>query len=228
LTEPLTVAAILVSLFVYVFLIAPIENVAVRAAILLAIILLVLLLFLPKVIPGAFVSLQKLAPEPSFWPTTLQTWAEIIWRVFTVLGIMVGGLFAYYKFWKGREFARRVEPKLSAGSVARSDGRFYLQAEASAKNIGLSRVEISHEYTYILVEVREFGTADWVERDDLYFVFQPQQALEPGETVGEPVLIEIPDNGYLAVRLTLGFAASHDNQWWARSLVNLVGEADNG
>jgi hypothetical protein len=163
----------------------------------------------------------------SFWPTTLQTWAEVLWRVVTVLGIMAGGLFTYYKFFRGREFARRVEPKLSAGSVARRGGTIYLQAEASAKNIGLSKVGISYDHTYILVEVREYGAMDWVELPDLYFVFQAQQALESGETVGEPILIEIPYRDYLAIRLTLCFAASRDNQWWARSLVRLAEEADN-
>jgi len=89
-------------------------------------------------------------------------------------------------------------------------------------------VGISHEHTYILVEVREFGATDWVELPDLYFVFQAQQALESGETAGEPILIEIPFRDYLAIRLTLGFAASRDNQWWARTLVSLGEEADNG
>jgi hypothetical protein len=171
--------------------------------------------------------LDQYGTGPSFWPATLQTWAEVVWRGFAVLGIAAGGLFAYYKFFKGREFARRVEPKLSAGSVARRDETIYLQAEASAKNIGLSKVEISHDHTYILVEVREFGAPDWIERPELYFVFQAQQALESGETVGEPILIEIPYSDYLAIRLTLGFAASRDNQWWARSLVKLAEEADN-
>lgn len=130
---------------------------------------------------------QQSANQP-LWLTTTRTVAEIVWRFVAALGIIVGGLFAYYKFFKGREFSARVEPKLSAGKVIRREGKIYLQAEASAKNIGLSRVEIVHSSTYILVEVREWGAAEWHELEDVYYVFMVQEAIEPGEIAGEPIL----------------------------------------
>lgn len=173
-----------------------------------------------------FALIQQSANQP-LWLTTTRTVAEIVWRFVAALGVIVGGLFAYYKFFKGREFSARVEPKLSAGRVIRREGTIYLQAEASAKNIGLSRVPIIHSSTYILVEVREWGAGEWHELEDVYYVFMAQEAIEPGEVAGEPILMEIPEGNYLAIRLTLGVAGP-DNQWWAIGIVNLAEEADNG
>jgi hypothetical protein len=141
--------------------------------------------------------------EQPLWLTMYQTWAEIIWRGATVLAIGVGGFFAWYKFWRGREFAQRVIPKLSAGNVSRGDGMIYLRADASAKNIGLSKVKIDSLRTCIVVELRERNAANFKELAGVERVFQTQGMLEPNEEVGEPIMIPIADGNYLEAKLHL-------------------------
>jgi len=51
--------------------------------------------------------------------------------------------------------------------------------------------------------------------------------LEPDETIGEPVWVEIPDRGKVALRLDLYVAESEESGWLAREVVNLVEELDN-
>jgi hypothetical protein len=168
---------------------------------------------------------------PPLWLTVAQTWAEIIWRGATVLAIVAGGLFAYYKFWRGREFAKRIEPTLAARTATRSDGMLYLRAEASVKNIGLSKVSIDHASTCITVELLRRGTVDWEELESVFRVFQGQDTLEPNEVVGGQFLIPIPDGNYLAAKLYLNFFATGHNAWRAArrasSLVDLAESADN-
>jgi hypothetical protein len=165
------------------------------------------------------------SPEQPLWLTRTQTWSEIVWRGATVVGIFAGGVFAYYKFLRGRTFARRVEPRIT-GTVTRREGTIYVQAEASAKNIGLSRVKIDGDHTRILVRTRKPGTGEWVPFDT-YRVFEDQTSIEPGVTVGEPILIEMPEDNYVAIRLTLGVARSRKTSWFAIGLVNLTPEGHN-
>jgi hypothetical protein len=89
--------------------------------------------------------------KPSFWPDTLQTWAEIGWRIATVLAIIAGGIFTYWKFWRGRECANRINPALPIVDVSLEDETRYLHVTATAKNIGLSMVKIDHSATCITV-----------------------------------------------------------------------------
>lgn len=140
------------------------------------------------------------------------------------MAIFVGGFFTWYKFIRGREFSKRVEPKLSSGTVTRRDGVIYLQAEASAKNIGSSKVSINHAATSITVALRRHGAAEWEELDGVVRVFQRQDSLEPNEEVGEPIMIDFEEENYLAAKLSFNFYAIGPRAWFAISIVNLAEE----
>jgi len=171
------------------------------------------------------VLMQGQGTDLPLWLTMTQAWSEIVWRGATVLGIVAGGLFAYYKFLKGRTFAPRIEPTIS-GSVIRKDGTIYLQASATAKNTGLSKVNVDHSITSVRLFSRRAGEGNWSWLSTLD-VFSAQEVLEPGQAVGIPFWYEVPEDNYLALRLYLVVARDARKQWWAMSIVNLMPDSDN-
>jgi hypothetical protein len=136
-----------------------------------------------------------------------------------ILAILVGGVAAYYKFFKGRVHVSRLELKVS-GSVICKDNVSYLFTTACIKNIGLSKVNINHDDSSLritsckpLVNVAGAQMVDW--RDPSTFnVFEDDPWIEPGETVEEKYLIVIPGckQEHFAYRLQLLIVSG--NTYW--------------
>lgn len=99
--------------------------------------------------------------EIPLWIQETESWSNILQSIITALGIIVGGFFAYFKFFKTREFAERIEPRLSAGRVVRKDGHIYIECQADAKNVGKSRVALNQQYTAIVAERLDAATMEW-------------------------------------------------------------------
>jgi len=136
-----------------------------------------------------------------------------------ILGILVGGVAAYYKFFKGRVHVSRLELKVS-GAVICKDNVSYLFTTASVKNIGLSKVDINHHDSGLLitsckplVNVTGAQMVDWRE-PSIFNVFEDDPWIEPGETVEEKYLIAIPgcNREHFAYRLQLLIVS--DNAFW--------------
>jgi hypothetical protein len=64
---------------------------------------------------------------------------DIVQKAFTIAGLCVGGVWAYYKFIRGRVFTSRLEPTVSARAFA-DEKNTVLIATVSLKNVGLSKV----------------------------------------------------------------------------------------
>ena len=155
----------------------------------------------------------------------IDTGARVFQASATGLAFNIGGIFAYYRFVKERTHASRLQPTIST-VVARRDGTIYLRATASVQNIGQAKVELAHEYIGLRFLTRTHGSDGWF-LDRTATVFEEQDSLEPDETIGEPVWVEIPDRGKVALRLDLYVAESEESGWLAREVVNLVEELDN-
>ena len=135
----------------------------------------------------------------------------------TAAGLIVGGVFAYYKFFREDPYARRIQPTVS-GSVARKDGTIYLRAVAQAKNYGQGTITLDNADTGLRVLVRKTGDADWT-RFRSPGIFAEQEFLDSGETITEPVWLEISEVDLVALRLDLYVAESEAKGWLAREVV---------
>jgi len=177
--------------------------------------------------------LQTSEPDLPNWVTSLQASLDMFQSALTGLGILIGGLFAYYRFAKGRTFAARLELTIS-GVVLRQSGQTYFKVTANAKNSGLSRVRIDHEVgkTGLIVQTLRAGGA-W----SLYAAalpFQEQDNLEPGQSVGEPFWFHLTERDYIAVRLRLAvfprprrIFSFRKRPWVAQEIVNVPPQEDN-
>lgn len=165
--------------------------------------------------------------------STLQTWADIAQKSAATVAILGTAGWAYFKFVRGRTFRRRLELTLS-GEVRRGPGIVYLLTNSTVKNIGLSKFEIDHEKSGLRVmthasegAVTEAKLAEWIPLST-WPVLEGQEVLEPGEPAAEELLIEIPDQSFLAFRLQLWVSSTHGESWEVTAVVNLEPAGDNG
>jgi hypothetical protein len=164
-------------------------------------------------------------------------WVDLAYKlVFTAIAL--GGVFwGYYRFVRGRTYRRKLTTSVS-GTVRRDPSRpaLYLFTTLGIENVGLSRFEILQEATALGVftpAARPAGSAsepEYVGWEELRFfrVFEDQEALEPGESASEEVLLEIPDGGYVALKLELWVHSPDEVPWKGTAVVNLLPEGDNG
>jgi hypothetical protein len=86
---------------------------------------------------------------------------DIADKLVGILAILVGGLFAYFKFFKERVYRPRLEPQVSAELLGDPRQRF-LRVVGGVKNTGLAKVNIDLEPSCL----RIFGAERLPERAD--------------------------------------------------------------
>lgn len=120
----------------------------------------------------------------------------------------------------------RLEPKIS-GSVVCRDGISYLLVTASVRNIGLSKVEITHDLSGFritshkpLSNLTAPQLVYW-RNPAVFDVFVDDPWIEPGETVEEQHLVSIPncESEHFAFNLELRIVSKNSN-WQANAIVN--------
>ena len=91
----------------------------------------------------------------------------LIEKLFTILAIVIGGLWAYYNYFRGRIYRPRLEPQV-IGRIFENDRYFHIKVSSMLKNVGLSKVDINHDasgiriYSYEAPEdVTDVETAEW-------------------------------------------------------------------
>jgi len=126
-----------------------------------------------------------------------KTVADIAEAVFTVGAVIVGGLFAYYKFLKDRVYRPRVGVALTAGHL-QADGGRYLACRASVSNLGSSKIRLLQAGTGLRVSSHDTNGADytetsWLQRRTIT-VLQQHAWIEAKETIQHDSMVRIPAN----------------------------------
>lgn len=120
--------------------------------------------------------------------------------------IVVGGVWAYAKFFRGRVFRPRAELHITA-SLARMGGDAALVAKLSMTNEGLSRIIFQSDLAMVKLDVlpdaacRPGANPAWEENVMVSSVFGAHSWLEPGETIEEELVIPPPGVEAVAYRL---------------------------
>ena len=142
-----------------------------------------------------------------------------------IVAIVIGGIWAYYKFFRGRTFRPRLEPALEA-SILQIAALRHLKVKARVKNVGLSRVVIDREVSGLRVFVYEpadgvatskVGSVDW-QRVRTVDVFKEHGWVEPGETIEDNWLFAVSDQQAAAFRLELKLAGPKTD-WSANAVI---------
>lgn len=174
------------------------------------------------------------------WLTNTQKGVDSVNKAVTAVAVFVGGVWAYYKFVKGRIFVSNIELAVSGTATIR-EGVIHLAAAASVKNIGASKLDVYHPLTVLRVlapkatsDVRTAQEVEWTNLKTLR-LFDDQDIFEPGELAGDEHLLLVPKHDeYTALRLE-AIVTSNDEKkgleekdsWVAVSIVNLAPEENS-
>lgn len=144
-------------------------------------------------------------------------------KVIETIALIVGGLWAYYKFFKGRTFKPRLELTLS-GSARPGQNLTHVIACIQIKNVGLTKLKLSQVgsglriLSYTSSKTKPAPTAVEWEHLMTLSVFEKHNWIEPGETVIDQTLVEIAGTETIALRLELRIVSSRI-EWNAVSIV---------
>ncbi|MGH9193394.1 MAG: hypothetical protein ACRDZ0_13090 [Acidimicrobiales bacterium] len=122
-----------------------------------------------------------------------KTVADIVGTLITAVAVIVGAVWAYYRFFKDRTYRPRLEVSM-AGEWLTVDGERLLLARVRIKNIGSSVVELLQRGTGL--RVSSLGDSDsprpinW-EPGRVYTILEEHAWIEPSETVSDDVLLRL-------------------------------------
>ncbi len=126
-----------------------------------------------------------------------------------ILAYIVGGLFAYWKFFKGRTFHPRLEPSVTAAARTEA-GQVILRVSCKLKNVGLSSIDLDREHSAIRILLRDLPLSsdiaeiEWGRKSNLSVdVFQNHEWIEGGETIEDQHLFVFPSMPRQSCRVEL-------------------------
>jgi len=124
-----------------------------------------------------------------------QTWIDIIGPIITAVVAVLGGIFAYFKFVRGRIFRPRIDINMSAQWV-KSDEKNLLLGRIEVKNIGTSKIAVKHRGTGLRVSALAADqppapAATVWERRKTCAILKDHDWIESGETVSDDILLNL-------------------------------------
>ena len=164
--------------------------------------------------------------------TVTRDFTASIQSVVQAIAFLVGGIWAYYKFVKGRSFQESLSPIIT-GRFASIDGAIYLVISIQIKNAGSARIDFNREgsalvvYEYTPTSQPEIHTvAD--KRLTAFDVFNPNERyMEPNELIELKRFIAIPGPTRLAYRLEVEILSKSGLTWTAAAIVDKASIGDN-
>ena len=126
---------------------------------------------------------------------TVNTVISTVGTAITGLAVIIGGIWAYFKFVKGRTFRPRLEVDMS-GQWRKVDGQQLLQARIMVKNIGASKVTLRQEGTGLRISLPAAhqpappAPVEW-EGQRVFEILKEHAWIEPGETVSDDLLLDL-------------------------------------
>jgi len=158
------------------------------------------------------------------WART-KDFTEAFTNVTQTLALIAGGVWAYFKFAKGRTFRNRLIPTVS-GKFISIDGSVFLVVMIQLQNVGLSR--IAFEQGASAIAVFEFVPAQTEEilrvKNNLLASFRvfgdTDRYIEPNEVVERQTLIALPRVSTVGYQLEFKVLSDSGYEWRATTIVD--------
>lgn len=133
-------------------------------------------------------------------PSSQSSILDPIEKLFRIAAYIIGALWVYFNFWKGRTYRPRIDPML-AGQILNHKGPKLIKIIINVKNVGLSKVDIEQKGTALRLLSYDFSNTNdpWKHRRTIS-ILSANKWIEPGETVGEQFLIPFTGTNLIAVK----------------------------
>ena len=150
--------------------------------------------------------------------------AQTVASVTQSLALVAGGVWAYFKFAKGRTFEDRLTTTVS-GRLVSNDGTVFLIVAIRLQNVGLSRIAFAQDLSSL--EVSDFVPSQTegllsvrYNRLASFPVFgEDDKYIEPNEMVERQTLIMLPHVSKIGYQLELQVSANSGCVWRTKSVV---------
>lgn len=182
--------------------------------------------------------------------------ADVANKLTLAAAAIVGGYWVYDRFVRERLGESRLDLTVTgealAGEPGSAYGAVYVAVTVGAQNVGTEKVDLDHDYCALTVAVHEAGVgpvpspevqatspgaepeaadeAGWVPLDRVFFVLQEQDAIEPGASFGDQLLVRLPGKApvsetggtLVAVKLDLNVQSKDGGYWAATSVLAMT------
>ncbi|MBU1208766.1 MAG: hypothetical protein KKH04_17880 [Proteobacteria bacterium] len=133
-------------------------------------------------------------------PSPQSSILDIIEKLFRIAAYIIGALWVYFNFWKGRTYRPRIEPMVT-GQILNHQGSKLIKIVINLKNVGLSKVDVEQKGTALrLLSYDSSNTNDPWKHQSTISILSAHKWIEPGETVGEQFLIPFTETNLIAVK----------------------------
>ena len=129
----------------------------------------------------------------------IESLSSIVKNGFTIAAIIVGGIWTFFHYFKGRTFKPRLELRIS-GEIRKNDDSKCLITKVCLKNVGLSKLEIKQRGSGMRIisldEVPHSNEAKKLEGNRLKTVtiFKEHEWIEPNEIIDDIQVFSLPTN----------------------------------
>jgi hypothetical protein len=157
--------------------------------------------------------------------TRTKEFADAVASLTQALALIAGGVWAYFKFAKGRTFRDRLTPRVSAKFISIGESTF-LSVTTQLHNVGLSRIAFNQEasllivFEYVpavaeeIVSVRNKRLASFLIFGDKY------RYIEPNEIVERQCLIGLPQVSNIGYQVEVEVVTDSGLGWRATTIVD--------
>ena len=158
------------------------------------------------------------------WAKT-KDFTEAFANVTQSLALIAGGVWAYFKFAKGRTFRDRLTPTVS-GKFVSIDGSVFLIVTIQLQNVGLSRIAFDQEvsslvvFEYVPSHANEIFNAENNELTSFRIFGDTDRYIEPNEIVERQTLIALPRVSSIGYQLEFDVVSDSGYVWRATTVVD--------
>jgi hypothetical protein len=142
----------------------------------------------------------------------LKTIADSLQAFVTTAGVVVAGIFAYYKFLKDRVYRPHIDISVTGGRV-KFDANHFLLAEVVVRNLAGTKMKIEQEGTALIISTDRPGASDFVvtrwDRRSVVAILKQHAWIEVGETITDSVMVRVPESRNGAYRLDVRVVIAH-------------------
>jgi len=157
--------------------------------------------------------------------TRTKDFAEALAHVTQSLALIAGGVWAYFKFAKGRTFRDRLTPSVS-GRFVSTNGSVFLIVTTQLQNVGLSRIAFDQEVSSLMVF--EYVPAEseeiWSIKNSPLAAFkvfgEEDRYIEPNEIIERQTLIVLPRVSSIGYQLELKVFSDSGYIWRVTTIVD--------
>jgi len=148
------------------------------------------------------------------------------------LAFIGGGVWAYFKFAKGRTFRDRLTPTVSAKFVL-IDGSVFLVVTTRIQNVGLAKIAFNPEastvivYDYILSETGKIMSVVSNRLTSFKVFGDEDKYIEPNEMVERQCLIVLPRVSRIGYQLEFEVVSESGYSWRATTIADTSAFEDN-